>query len=273
MSTPAQAIPPEGFPRRLAELGFAGRIFGGVQVILPPLCEVPAGEFLMGSDPSLDQDATENERSRHWVTLAAYRIARFPVTVAEYAIFVGTGQQAPQNWQRQLAHPDHPVVNVLWRDAGAYTAWLAKVTGQPCRLPTEAEWEMATRWDPAARHARRYPRGDTVDKARCNTDASGIGGTTPLGTYPLGASAYGAQDMAGNVWEWTSSLFKPYPYIAADGRERADARGARVLRGGSWGDTPQVARAAYRFPVHPDYFYDLSGFRVVCAVPGSTLAR
>jgi formylglycine-generating enzyme required for sulfatase activity len=264
---------PAPFPPRLAALGFARRSLGGVEVVVPPLCEVPAGAFLMGSDPAQDQDAAEHEMPQHWVTLAAYEIARFPVTVAEYAAFVRAGQPAPQDWHNQLAHPDHPVVNVFRQEALAYTAWLAQVTGQPWRLPSEAEWEKAARGDPDAGRARLYPWGGSFDPRRCNTGASHLGGTTSVGTYPTGASPYGAQDMAGNVWEWTSSLLKPYPYVAADGREGAEARGVRVVRGGSWGDTPQAARAASRFPVHSDLYHDLSGFRVICAAPGSIPRR
>jgi formylglycine-generating enzyme required for sulfatase activity len=257
---PLPTIPPERFPKRLADLGFVGTVVNGVEVILPPLCDVPAGAFLMGSDPKQDPDAFYDEKPQHSVTLATYQLARFPVTVAEYACFVRAGHAKPQrvelfgrvvDWATQLRRLDHPVVCVSWHDAIAYAAWLAKATGQLWHLPSEAEWEKAARWDPTLRRSRIYPWGDRFDRTRANTSEGGTGTTTPVGSYPTGASPCGAQDLAGNVWEWTSSLYKPYPYNASDGRERADSTENRVLRGGSWSDTAWIARAAYRGRRYP----------------------
>ena len=162
---------------------------------------------------------------------------------------------------------DHPVVCVSWQDATAYAAWLAKLTGQPWRLPTEAEWEKAAR----GTDGRIYPWGNTWDKARANTNDGGPGTTTPVGAYAArgDASPYGAHDQAGNVWEWTSSVFMPYPYNSTDGRERADTTGNRVLRGGSWDDVPRFARVAYHSPHDPAYLNGNVGFRVHLAAPGS----
>ncbi len=112
----------------------------------------------------------------------------------------------------------------------AYAKWLAERTGQPWRLPSEAEWEKAAR----GTDGQIYPWGDTFDASRANTDEGKKGGTTPVGSYPSGASPFGALDMAGNVWEWTNTVYKPYPYVATDGRERLDSTENRVLRGGSW---------------------------------------
>ncbi len=175
------------------------------------------------------------------------------------------------DWQRQLGKLDHPVVCVSWHDAVAYAAWLAQVTGQAWRLLTEAEWEKAARWDPVTRHSRIYPWGDAFDQSRCNTSGRVKGGTTPVGTYPTGASPCGAQDMAGNVEEWTSSVFKPYPYDSGDGREALDAPEGRVLRGGTFGELyrpaglPEFVRAARRPYLYPDLFADWAGFRVARA--------
>ncbi len=258
-------LPPEQFPPRLASLGFEARKKDGVAYIVPPLCSVPAGEFLMGSDKRQDPQAYDSELPQHRVNLPAFQLARFPVTVAEYVCFVRAGQKEPSGWQSQLGKLDHPVINVSWHDAVAYAAWLAKTTGQPWRLPTEAEWEKAARWDAARQVSRLYPWGDAFDTARCNTSEGGKGGTTPVGSYPTGASPCGAQEMAGNVWEWTSSLFKLYPYSASDGREGANSTGNRVLRGGSWYFDARLARAAYRARGRPDDFIYFRGIRLVLA--------
>jgi formylglycine-generating enzyme required for sulfatase activity len=270
------SIPPDRFPPRLAQLGYQGRVLNDIEVILPPLCSVPAGAFLMGSDPSQDKETQDNEKPQHWVALPDFQIARYPVTVAEYGCFVRTGHAEPKSqynpltWQQQRERPDHPVVNVSWKDVVAYATWLATQTGQPWRLPSEAEWEKAARWDPATRTSRIYPWGDNFDTSRANTRESGKKTTTPVGTYPSGASPCGAQDMAGNVWEWTSSHYKPYPYNASDGRETLTSTENRVLRGGSCVSIPRNSRAAYRSIYHPDYaFYFVVGVRLAWAVPNS----
>jgi formylglycine-generating enzyme required for sulfatase activity len=254
-------------PQRLTSLGFAARKVDGVEVIVPPLCDVPAGEFFMGSDPKRDKAAYdwEDEKPQHGVTLAMFQIGRYPVTVAEYACFVRLGQKEPGNWRAQVAKLDHSVVNVTWHDAAAYAAWLAKLTGQLWHLPTEAEWEKAAR----GTDGRIYLWGDAFDRARCNTIESGIGTTTPVGSYPNGASPYGTQDMAGNVWEWVSSHFKPYPYRADDGRERVDSPGSFVLRGGTWGVDGRFARAAHRnYFGQTDLNDGVRGFRLARAQGG-----
>jgi formylglycine-generating enzyme required for sulfatase activity len=235
---------------------------------VPPICAVPAGEFLMGSDPRHDPPEYDDEQPQHRVNLAAYSIARFPVTVAEYACFVETTHhRQPGDWANQIQKIDHPVVYVSWDDAVAYAAWLARQTGQFWRLPTEAEWEKAARWDQRTGVARLYPWDDSFDQSRANTRESGRGGTTAVGSYHAGASPYGAEEIAGNVWEWTHSLFKPYPYTQNDGREIENSTEDRVLRGGSWYDLRLLARAAYRGTDMPDGLGGSEGFRL--ALPGS----
>lgn len=266
----------ERFTQRLTKLGFTLHSVGGVEVILPPVCNVSAGEFLMGSDPRQDTEADADEQPQHSVMLSAYQIAAFPVTVAEYACFVRAGGQEPQpergvgNWAMQQEQPDRSVFCVSWHEANIYAGWLARLTGQPWRLPTEAEWEKAARWDQARRHSRIYPWGDRFERGRCHSREEGIRGYTAVGTYPNGASPCGAQDMAGNVWEWTSSLLKPYPYNQKDGREQWSAVvGNRVLRGGSWADTQKYVRAAFRQAGSPTMVNASNGFRLVHALPGS----
>ena len=223
-ATPQHAAPPDRFPPRLAELGYRIAFLNGAEVILPPLCDVPAGPFLMGSDPNKDKDAAKDEQPQHWATLPAFHMANYPVTVAEYACFVrATNRTEPKSTYNQLTWAqqtsgrlDHPVVNVSWHDALAYAQWLAEHTNQPGRLPSEAVWEKAARWDARTGTARIYPWGDTFDAKRCNTSESKQGITTPAGSYPNGASPYSVQGMSGNVWEWTNSVYKPYPYIATE---------------------------------------------------------
>jgi formylglycine-generating enzyme required for sulfatase activity len=160
---------------------------------------IPAGEFLMGSDKQKDPLADDDETLQHRVYLPEYCIARVPVTNAQYLAFVkATGHKSPYHWQDGRV-PDgkenHPVVNVSWRDTQGFCKW-AKV-----RLPSEAEWEKAAR----GTDGRRWPWGDEPpDNKLCNFDDNGYD-TMPVGAYPNGASPYGCLDMAGNVWEWTSS--------------------------------------------------------------------
>jgi formylglycine-generating enzyme required for sulfatase activity len=276
MTTAVDAIPPERFPPRLTQLGFTGHVLSGIEIILSPLCAVPAGTFLMGSDPTLDALAQPHEQPQHPVVVADFRVAMFPVTVAEYACFVRSGGRTPPpypyqdkvvDWPSQLRQPDHPVVCVSWGEARAYAGWLADTTGEPWRLATEAEWEKAARWDPTARHARLYPWGDRFEPWRCNSQGS-IGTTTPVGSYAAGASPCGAQEMAGNVCEWTSSRYRPYPYVVDDGRENPEALDRHVLRGSTWGSNAAVARAAVRdYSGYPGGFFGSLGFRLVCTAP------
>lgn len=199
--------------------------------------------------------------------------------------------------------PNHPVVGVTWYEALAYTRWLGeRLAGQipagwKVRLPNEPEWEKAARGgaeipsqalirsasagltaetaprqpNPLAR--RRYPWGSDPDANRANYDESGIGTTSALGCFAGGASPYGVEELSGNVWEWTRSLWgsdyeKPrygYPYVVTDGRENlaAGSSDARVLRGGAYYNNRTNVRCAQRLWCNP-YFRDLNcGFRVV----------
>ena len=266
-------------PARLASLGFRGVNPHGAPAIVPPLVSVAAGPFLMGSDPAHDPEAYDDETPQHRVEVDAFRIGKYPVTVAEYALAVRakTVPEPPEeggmSWQTQLQRLDHPVVNVSWQDAQAYLKWLREASGEPdWRLPTEAEWEKAARWDPRANASRIYPWGDSFDTNRCNTRESGIGHATPVGSYPAsderrsGASLWGSEELAGNVWEWTSSLLEPYPYARTDGREAPDSIENRALRGGSWYNNARNARAACRLDLRPDNRSRNCGFRLTLSV-------
>ncbi len=269
-SAPRYPLP--DVPARLASLGFQGANPNGMPAIVPPLVTIPGSPFQMGE---------RNEQ--HRVEVATFQIGKYPVTVAEYALAVAAkavrepvGWYNNLTWQTQQQRPDHPVVNVSWRDAVAYTAWLNKVTGQlGWRLPTEAEWEKAARWDPQRGVSRVYPWGDSFDKDRCNSSESGIEMTSPVGSYPAsdarrsGASPFGVEEMAGNVWEWTSSLYKSYPYTQNDGREDQKSTENRTARGGSWFNGRRYVRAAYRNGNGPVFANYNLGFRLVRASPGS----
>ncbi|HEY7832369.1 MAG TPA: SUMF1/EgtB/PvdO family nonheme iron enzyme [Ktedonobacterales bacterium] len=273
-AAPGTAAEPIALPPKLAALGYTGWRVEGNDLILPPLCVVPGGAFLMGDASGAGDPA---EAPVHRVELATYGIATFPVTVAEYACFAGAGHRLPPDmgrvtWSQQFSRLEHPVVNISWHDAIAYAAWLAARTGGRWRLPTEAEWECAARWDAAAGVAREYPWGDAFDPERCNTRESALGASTPINTYPNGTSPHGAHDMAGNVREWTSSRYAAYPYAAGDGREQPTAPGDRVQRGGSWFNFAGDARCAFRDWHAPDEVNPVVGFRLVLDPPASARA-
>jgi formylglycine-generating enzyme required for sulfatase activity len=239
----------------------------------PEMIPIPAGEFLMGSDPRKDEQAFDDEQPQHTLYLPDYYLAKTPVTNAQYAAFVqATGHDQPEHWKGGKPPPgkeDHPVVNVSWDDALAYCRWLAGVTGKPYRLPGEAEWEKGAR----GTDGRIYPWGNRWDATRCNSQESGRDETTPVGAFPAGASPYGLLDMAGNVWEWTRSLWgkdpqKPnfrYPYNPKDGRENLEASPDvfRVLRGGAFYFDEGLVRCAVRVRDSPSVRYGTIGFRVV----------
>lgn len=243
----------------------------------PELVRVPAGIFLMGtSDGQIGQlralfewakdISFDTEQPQHRIHLPAYQIGRYPINNAQYAAFVqATDRDAPRNWPGGHVpgdRADHPVTDVTWHDAQAYVAWLRQRTGPQYRLPTEAEWEKAARGP----DSRIWPWGSRPpDQNRCNFDRQ-AGDTMPAGRHsPQGDSPYGCADMAGNVWEWCQSLYKPYPYQAGDGREDLQADGRRVLRGGSFIGSPRSVRCALRSWDLPGDCDGNVGFRVVVA--------
>lgn len=227
---------------------------------------MPGGSFIMGSN-----DGNPNHQPQHQVPVADFYLDRWPITNAEYKKFIdATGHLVPNyevswcdtqgyNWDPQTrmypeGKADHPVVLVTWEDAMAYAAWCRK------RLPTEAEWERAARGP----HGWQYPWGDAFIAGRCNCKETGLKGTSPVGYFsPDGDSMEGLVDMVGNVWEWTNSLFRLYPYDPNDGRESRQAQGFRVLRGASWVNDANVTNCLSR--LDGDFqFYNNVSFR--CAV-------
>jgi formylglycine-generating enzyme required for sulfatase activity len=220
---------------------------------------IPAGEFLMGSK---DGEADDDERPQHKVYLTGYWIYRTEVTVAQYRKFCqATGRQMPpepeSGWQNT-----HPIVNVTWEDAAAYAQWAGAA------LPTEAQWEKAAR----GTDGQVYPWGNDWDGDKCQNSVGNknAGNTAPVGSFPAGASPYGALDMAGNVWEWCADWYDAGYYKNAPTRNpTAPATGTwRVLRGGSWYCAYLVGfRAAFRSGSRPTFRHRL-GFRCVLRSPG-----
>jgi formylglycine-generating enzyme required for sulfatase activity len=214
---------------------------------------VPPGEFPMGL--SLYPDGSEYPQ--HTVYVKGFWISKYPITMAQYRKCVEAGgcRRPEELYARKPL--DFPVIYVDWYDAQKYARWVGG------RLPTEAEWEKAAR----GTDGRTYPWGNRWDPTKCNTPDGGPGDRSPVGKYsPAGDSPYGVSDMAGNVWEWTSSLFRPYPYNPGDGRENPDIREARVVRGGAWRHHPDNSRSWLRYHVHPTERRRTVGFRLVYPV-------
>jgi formylglycine-generating enzyme required for sulfatase activity len=222
------------------------------------LVYVPAGEFTMGSDNS-DSD----EKPAHTVTLDSYWIDQTEVTNKMYARCVSAGvckepaykkSSTRSSYYDNSQYNNYPVIYVDWNMAKTYCEWMAR------RLPTEAEWEKAAR----GTDGRSYPWGFNLPTDDLLNYNDALKDTTEVGKYPEGKSYYGALDMAGNVMEWVSSLYKPYPYSAIDGREDLSASGDRVLRGGSWAHINSGVRSFVRYSEFHSFSDDDVGFR--CAM-------
>ena len=262
------------------------------RIFEPEMVRIPAGTFRMGSNPGEvanvlkdwkhKEEELEREQPAHLLELPEYLIGKYPVTNREFRHFVKENLSAapnnpsasPSGWigaEFPSLKRNHPVVNVTWDQVVAYCRWLSTKTGKPYRLPTEAEWEKAARGP----EGRIYPWGDVYDPLENVFDHKFVNvfkgvmesRTSPVGQFsPQGDSPYGCADMAGNVWDWTSSLLKPYPYRSDDGREDLQSREYRVQRGGSYGAMFDLhlryIRCAARGYAWPDHFAEDRGFRV-----------
>lgn len=314
--------------RELVKVGAALAVLGdprpGVCTLPPAMVELPGGSFVIGSTPE-EADAAgraweqyylqqgdkerakqarkwpENEINNQRLDLAPFAIARYPVTNAQYAIFVEQGGYEPaapwwdesarawlarddaatkglQDWQRRKhkdqpefwdgktfgsARPNYPVVGVNWYEARAFCRWLTQHLddGYEYLLPSEAEWEYAAR----GADRRTYPWSDEeLTAERASYDQKYGITTLAAGCFPRGATPEGVLDLAGNVWEWTRSEYCAYPYNPTDGRENGDnpAEKRFTLRGGSWADLPVGLRAAFRSLFSPDVRNGGVGFRL-----------
>lgn len=169
-------------------------------------------------------------------------------------------RERPHYWDdAQLTWPSQPVVGITWFEANAYCVWLSEIIGREFRLPSEVEWEAAARGS----EGRAYPWGLQWDSARANTLEGRALKPSPVGAYQAagGTGPFGTEDHAGNVWNWTSTLFKQYPYQASS-QEDPESKGERIVRGGSWDFVCDKARCAHRRKYVPDDFDTYMGFRV-----------
>jgi gamma-glutamyl hercynylcysteine S-oxide synthase len=253
----------------------------GVGAELPPGRDVahdsvlvPAGEFVLGVDAEQEPWSLDNERPATVVDMPAFRIGRVPVTNAQWQAFIDDGGYSESSWwsvpgwqhrveadlERPLfwtadgarrrfgitedIPPNEPVQHVSYFEAEAYAAWAG------ARLPTEQEWEKACAWDPVAGRRRRWPWGNS----EFTPALANLGGVAlrpaAVGAYPAGASAYGVEQMIGDVWEWTSSDFQPWPgftpMLYANYSAPFFGGDFRVLRGGSWAVAPSTVRPSFR---------------------------
>jgi gamma-glutamyl hercynylcysteine S-oxide synthase len=274
--TPLTRAAPPGSPRLPSSLG--------------EMVRFPGGRVEIGTE---DRSAAyDNERPAHAVDVAPFWIDAYPVTNADYLVFIGAGGystpeywsdagwrwrteagvNAPKYWlyadggwttrsmdRRSPVDLWHPVSHVCWYEAEAYARFAGK------RLPTETEWEAAASWDPATGTKRVFPWGDApADRTRANVDQLGFG-TAPIGSYAANVSPIGCHGMIGDVWEWTSSDFGPWPgFEAFPYKEYSEVffgTDYKVLRGGSWATRPGAIRNTFRnwdYPIRRQIF---SGFR------------
>jgi len=257
----------------------------------PPLgfIDIPAGEFLMGSTREDDPDAYDDELPQHPVTLSAYYIGKYPVTLAHFRAFVEATGFTPGDPDCLTGLANHPVVRVSWDEAMAYCAWLTEqlhnhehkqdsplfppfpMGAWVVTLPTEAQWEKAARWDEQQRQSLRYPWGADWDANRANGGETGIGATSAVGCFPAGRGPYGVEEMSGNVWEWCADRYSADYYQTSPAQDPfgPDGGDTRVLRGGAWYSySPDIYRAAYRFRGFPGVRNCYLGFRCVLRSPG-----
>jgi formylglycine-generating enzyme required for sulfatase activity len=244
--------------------------------------EIPPGLFRMGSHPDQDSMAYADETPSHEINLPAYYMGRYPVTGQQFLAFIEATGHKPENEGSLYGPPNHPVVWLGWLDAMRYCDWLTAQlrawTGTPeplgallrqegwrVILPSEPEWEKAARGS----DGRAFPWGNEAENNCGNFGGTGVMTTSAVGCFPAGASPYGIEDMSGNVWEWTRSVWGNYPYPTNETgcaeRESLEVREGirRVRRGGAFFSSPRSARCAARLGSGPYPHGGGMGCRVV----------
>lgn len=228
---------------------------------------VPSGQFTMGSEVP---ESLSNEQPVTPVKLSCFYMARFPVTNAQYEQFAAAHRSKRASW----ADDNHPVIYVSWLEADAFCKWLSAIDGRRYRLPTEAEWEYASRGE----DGRQYPWGERLNAGNLANFADvrtnfvwrdpavddGYAETSPVGSYALGASPFGIEDMAGNVFEWCMDWYDVYKGKEVINPCNSKFGQKRVYRGGSWRSRAASLRSCCRNSNLPGYLSSDVSFRVVC---------
>lgn len=220
---------------------------------------VPAGKAVMGSS------RVPAERPVHSVEVDGFSLAQHPVIEASYQVFVEqAGHPAPRHWRRGKPPTERlnmPVVQVSWFDADAYCRWLSAELSVGIRLPSEAEWTLAASGN--GRHTV-YPWDGAYQESRAQVWRREGAMPVAVGCFPDGNGPHGHADLIGNVWEWTRSQYRPFPYDAEDGRElRPTEDQACVMKGGSWRSRAEKVSIAARHFGRPVENYPVTGFRLV----------
>jgi formylglycine-generating enzyme required for sulfatase activity/class 3 adenylate cyclase len=257
----------------------AGKVLGELgDPRIGEMVSIPAGEFFMGGGAD-----------RHVLSLPSYQIGKYPLTNIEYRRFIDAGgycdkalwtqagwleigqdRQEPRFWRDpRFNGPNQPAIGLSWYECVAYCRWLSAESGRSYRLPTEAEWEKATR----GQDGRPYPWGGDPDPTRLNARGPRdrqVCATTPVGVFPTGASSFGLLDCVGNAWEWCATRWKkPLPYDTEQDEWQAEyleGQNLRVLRGGSWYNKWDVTNCTHRFRFQPYGWNDRGGCRIVSPV-------
>ncbi len=245
---------------RQKHLNFTNK--AGVEMLL-----VTSGMFAMGSE---SEDASPHEQPVARVTVGCFFLSRFPITNAQFELFDRTHASKRAPW----ANERHPVVYISSREAEKFCQWLSAREGKKYRLPTEAEWEYAAR----GTESRVFPWGEKLDSGqfanfadkrtafawRDITIDDGHAETAPVGSYPRGASPFGIEDMAGNVFEWCLDFLAPYKSAERTNPRGPSAGAQRIYRGGSWKSRASNLRTSARNFNVPDYSSNDVAFRIVC---------
>jgi formylglycine-generating enzyme required for sulfatase activity len=239
---------------------------------------IPGGTFLMGSSKD-EIGYRESEEPQHEVTIQPFFMSKTPITQAQWRAVAELDpvERELEPDPASFKGDDRPVEKVSWLDATEFCARLSRLSGRDYRLPTEAEWEYACR----AGTTTPFAFGETLTGELANYASDEVFAqeekgewrqeTTPVATFP--PNAFGLYDMHGNVWEWCEdhwhSNYEGVPptdgsaWLFSDEGESSDR--TRMLRGGSWGDSPRNCRSACRLVINPDARYFNDGFRVVCS--------